>query len=92
MEAFKYTWFKKYNGKSIYSNIEESKIKIYLERLRHYRINSKFQQMVWLFIVHNIQDINETKDILKLFRLFNDNDNQKMSKEELYNGLIKYFE
>ena len=48
--------------------------------------------MVWLFIVHNIQDINETKDILKLFRLFNDNDNQKMSKEELYNGLIKYFE
>ena len=92
MEALKHPWFKKFNGKSIYSNIEESKIKMYLERLRHYQINSKFQQMVWLFIVHNIQDTQETKDILKIFRLFNDDDNGKMSKEELYNGLIKYFD
>ena len=50
MEAFKHPWFKKYNGKSIYSNIEESRIKIYLEKLRYYQINSKFQQIVWLFI------------------------------------------
>jgi calcium-dependent protein kinase len=48
--------------------------------------------MVWLFIVHNVPDTNETKDILKMFRLFNDNDDGKMSKDELYNALIKYFD
>ena len=91
MEALKHPWFKKFNGKSIYSNIDKEKIKMYLERLRHYEINSKFQQMVWLFIVHNVPDTSETKDILKIFRLFNENDDGKLSKNELYNGLIKYF-
>ena len=91
MEALKHPWFKKFNGKSIYSNIDKEKIKMYLERLRHYEINYKFQQMVWLFIVHNVPDTSETKDILKIFRLFNENDDGKLSKNELYNGLIKYF-
>ena len=91
IDALKHPWFKKFNAKSIYSNISEKKIKNYLERLRKYQINSKFQQMVWLFIVHNVPDTSETKDILKMFRLFNENDDGKLSKEELYNALIKYF-
>ena len=91
IDALKHPWFKKFNAKSIYSNISEKKIKNYLERLRKYQINSKFQQMVWLFIVHNVPDTSETKDILKIFRLFNENDDGKLSKNELYNGLIKYF-
>jgi calcium-dependent protein kinase len=91
IDALKHPWFKKFNAKSIYSNISEKKIKNYLERLRKYQINSKFQQMVWLFIVHNVPDTSETKDILKIFRLFNENDDGKLSKEELYNALIKYF-
>ncbi len=91
IDALKHPWFKKFNAKCIYSNISEKKIKNYLERLRKYQINSKFQQMVWLFIVHNVPDTSETKDILKIFRLFNENDDGKLSKEELYNALIKYF-
>ena len=91
IDALKHPWFKKFKAKSIYSNISEKKIKNYLERLRKYQINSKFQQMVWLFIVHNVPDTNETKDILKMFRLFNENDDGKLSKDELYNALIKYF-
>ena len=51
-DALKHSWFKKFNAKSLYSNIEESKIIIYLNRLRHFKINSKFQQMVLAFIVH----------------------------------------
>ena len=51
-DALKHYWFKKFNAKSLYSNIEESKIIIYLNRLRHFKINSKFQQMVLAFIVH----------------------------------------
>ena len=90
-DALKHPWFKKFNGKSLYSNIEKDKIIIYLNRLRNFKINSKFQQMVLAFIVHNIPNTNESKDILKIFRMFNTNDDGKLSKKELYNGLIKYF-
>ena len=90
-EALKHPWFKKFNGKSLYSNIEKEKILVYLNRLRNFRINSKFQQMVLAFIVHNIPNNNESKDILKIFRMFNTNDDGKLTKKELLDGLIKYF-
>ena len=92
VEALKHPWFKKFNANYLYSNLDDDTIKTYLNRLRHYQINSKFQQMVWLFIVHNLQENQETKEILKIFRLFNENDDGKLSKEELYKGLIKYFD
>ena len=91
-EALGHPWFKKFNGKSLYSNISDEEIKVYLQRLRHFQINSKFQQMVLAFIVHNINDNDEIKDILKIFRLFNLSDDGKLTKNELYQGLIKYFD
>ena len=91
-EALGHPWFKKFNGKSLYSNISDKEIKVYLQRLRHFQINSKFQQMVLAFIVHNINDNDEIKDILKIFRLFNLSDDGKLTKNELYQGLIKYFD
>lgn len=91
-QALKHPWFKKFNAKSIYMNIEKEKIKKYLDILLSYQINSKFQQMVLAFIVHNVAPSEEIKDILKIFRVFNVNDDGKLSKEELYKGLIAYFD
>ena len=90
-EALKHPWFIKFNGKSLYSNLSIEEIKQYLDRLRKFQINSKFEQMVLAFIVHNINDNDEIKDILKIFRLFNTNDDGKLTKNELYHGLIKYY-
>ena len=90
--ALKHPWFKKFDAKSLYKNITKERIKMYLTRLRKYEINSKFQQMVLAFIVHNLPDSVETKDILKMFRLFNVNDDGKLSKKELYNALIEHFD
>ena len=90
-EALQHPWFYKFKGKSLYSNISIDEIKQYLDRLRNFQINSKFEQMVLAFIVHNINDNDEIKDILKIFRLFNINDDGKLTKNELYHGLIKYY-
>ena len=90
-EALQHPWFYKFNGKSLYSNISIDEIKQYLDRLRKFQIHSKFEQMVLAFIVHNINDNDEIKDILKIFRLFNTNDDGKLTKNELYHGLIKYY-
>ena len=89
-QALKHPWFAKFNGKSLYMNIEKEKVKMYLDRLISYQINSKFQQMVIAFIVHNVPDTEETKDILKIFRLFNTNDDGRLTKEELSKGLAQY--
>ena len=89
-QALKHPWFAKYNGKSLYMNIEKDKVKMYLDRLISYQINSKFQQMVIAFIVHNVPDTEETKDILKIFRLFNTNDDGRLTKEELQKGLAQF--
>ena len=89
-EALKHPWFSKFGAKRLYTNIEEEKVVMYIERLMHYQINSKFQQMVLAFIVHNIPDSEETKDILKIFRQFNEGDDGKLTKDELFNGLVRY--
>ena len=89
-EALKHPWFTKFVGKSLYMNIEKEKVKMYLDRLVQYEINSKFRQMCIAFIVHNVPDTDETKDILKIFRLFDSNDDGRLTKDELYNGLVKY--
>lgn len=89
-EALEHPWFKKYNAKRLYSNISPEKINEYLERLLSYKINSKFQQIALAFIVHNLPLNNETKDILKIFRLLNLSNNGKLTKDELKEGLNKY--
>ena len=89
-EALKHPWFVKFDSKRLYKNIEVDRVEMYIDRLMHYQINSKFQQMVLAFIVHNIPDSEETKDILKIFRQFNENDDGKLTKNELFNGLAKY--
>ena len=47
--------------------------------------------MVLAFIVHNIPNTKEAKDILKIFRMFNNKDDGKLTKKELYQGLILYY-
>ena len=91
-DALKHPWFKKFNAKAIYFNIDKEQIIIYLNRLRKFQINSKFQQMVLAFITHNIPDSKETKDILKIFRMFDTDDDGKLTMDELYKGLINYFD
>ena len=91
-DALKHPWFKKFNAKAIYFNIDKEQIIIYLNRLRKYQINSKFQQMVLAFITHNIPDSKETKDSLKIFRMFDTDDDGKLTMNELFNGLINYFD
>lgn len=89
-QALKHPWFTKFKAKSLYNNIEKEKIEIYLNRLMTYTINSKFQQMVLAFIVHNIAYSEDTKNILKIFRMFNEKDDGKLTKGELTKGLCQY--
>jgi calcium-dependent protein kinase len=89
-EALNHPWFKKYGGRALFSNFDEEEIKPYINNLLKYTFNSKIQQLVIAFLVHNLPNTDTSTLILKLFRHFNKSGNCKLTKEELRNGLYEY--
>ena len=89
-EALEHPWFSKFDADLIYKNLNENIIITFINRLIQFKIKNKFQQIVLAFIVHNITEDEEVRNIQKLFRLFNKNNDGWLTKEELYIGLCKY--
>ena len=89
-EALEHPWFSKYGGRALFSNFNEEEIKPFIDNLLNYSFNSKIQQLVIAFLVHNLPSTDSSILILKLFRYFNKSGNCKLSKEELVNGLYAY--
>ena len=89
-EALAHPWFVKENGRYLYSNIDKNSIVRTIENLFRYTIQSKFQQLVLAFIVHNIPISDETKIINKVFRYFNKKGDCRLTKIELIEGVCQY--
>ena len=89
-EALNHPWFTKYEGRALFRNFEEEEVKPYINNLLKYTFNSKIQQLVIAFLVHNLPSTDSSVLILKLFRHFNKSGNCKLSKEELTNGLYHF--
>ena len=86
-EAIAHPWFQKYGGRSLYSNFKREEIEPYINNLFNYYFNSKIQQLVIAFLVHNLPNDDSSITVLKLFRHFNKSGSCKLTKEELMNGL-----
>ena len=89
-EALNHPWFTKFEGRALFRNFEEEEVKPYINNLLKYTFNSKIQQLVIAFLVHNLPSTDSSILILKLFRHFNKSGNCKLSKEELTNGLYHF--
>ena len=91
-EALNHPWFQKYGGRNLFDNFKEDDIKLYIENLFNYKYNSKLQELVIAFLVHNLSNNDETLIILKMFRHFNKAGDCKLTKKELTLGLYDYKE
>ena len=89
-EALNHPWFEKFGGRILFSNFKPEEIKPYIENLFHYKYNSKLQELVIAFLVHNLSNNDETLIILKMFRYFNKSGDCKLTKNELKKGLYHY--
>ena len=89
-EALNHPWFTKFDGRALFRNFEEEEVKPYINNLLKYSFQSKIQQLVIAFLVHNLPSTDSSVLILKLFRHFNKSGNCKLSKEELTNGLYHF--
>ena len=89
-EALNHKWFKKFNGRKLFGNFLEKDIQPYIDHLFNYTFQSKIQQLVIAFLVHNLPTTDSSRNILKLYRYFNEAGDCKLTKDELIKGLIKY--
>ena len=89
-EALNHPWFEKFGGRNLFSNFKREEIEPYINNLFSYSYNSKIQQLVIAFLVHNLPSTDTSTNILKLFRYFNKSGNCKLTKEELIFGLYDY--
>ena len=89
-EALNHPWFQKFGGRNLFCNFKPEDIKPYIENLFHYKYNSKLQELVIAFLVHNLSNNDETLIILKMFRNFNISGDCKLTKLELTQGLYSY--
>ena len=89
-EALNHPWFEKYGGRALFSNFHKVDALPYIENLFHYKYNSKLQELVIGFLVHNSGNNDEALIILKIFRHFNKSGDCKLTKLELTDGLYDY--
>ena len=89
-EALEHPWFKKFGGRNLFCNFNREEIMPYIDNLFKYKYNSKIQELVIAFLVHNLGNNDETLIILKMFRFFNKAGDCKLTKNEFTLGLYGY--
>ena len=90
-EALNHKWFKKFDGRRLFTNFKKDEMKPFIDNLCNFSF-SKIHQLVIAFLVHNLPETESSQKILKLFRYFNQSGNCELSKEELKNGLKEFKE
>ena len=91
-EALHHPWFSKVKSNLLYMNIKNETIAEFAQNILSYKITSKFMEMVLAYIIHNnmFNKPKEMKYAIKMFHFCNLNGDGKLTKEELYNALVKY--
>ena len=90
IQAINHPWFNKININILYENIPKNDIIYYIKNLLSYKIKTKFQELVWAYIIHNIPRPKEAKNAIKLFKLSNKNGDGKLTREELKKTLLNF--
>ena len=88
-KALEYNIFKFYNCKNIINKIrDENKIKNFIENIRKYKSKSILQETILSYLIHNYFDLEDVQDAAKLFSLFDENSDGRITLNELYDGMM----
>ena len=90
IDALKHPWFKVSNSNILYNNISKEEVLKCIENLLKYNINSKFEELVLAYIVHNMPRPKEAKSAIKIFKLANKNEDGKLLRNELKETLLNF--
>ena len=88
-EALHHVWFQDFKSKELYNKItDRDAIKTLYKNLKNYKRTSILQEMALAYLVHQFPRIKDVINACKLFNQIDKNEDGKINKEELYNGLL----
>jgi calcium-dependent protein kinase len=84
--ALKHKWFENFKIKHLLTNLPNEKITQLINNLEN--INSQQIQLdIASYIIHNYSHLNIVKEAIKLFQIIDEDNDGKLSKQEVYHGL-----
>jgi calcium-dependent protein kinase len=86
-EALKHAWFKKLEVKKNMTDIDEELLKNTILNLKKYNPEYKLQQAVLAYLVHNFPQIEEIKEVSKVFTKFDEDCDGKLTRQEMIKGI-----
>ena len=90
IQALKHPWFQVTDSNILYDNVPQNDIIDCIKNLLIYNINSKLEELVLSYIIHNIPRPKEAKSAIKLFKLVNEAGDGKLQKRELKKTLLLF--
>ena len=94
-EALKHPWFNKKKTRALekmINSIDKKSAKKLVENLKSYRTDNVMKTAVVAYLVHNNTQLEQAHEAVKLFNKIDTNNDGKIVKEELYNGLQAYLD
>ena len=87
-KALDYQIFKYYKCKELINKIrDQNKVKNFLENIKRYKSKTILQETTLSYLIHNYFDLEEVQDAAKLFNLFDENSDGKVTLNELIDGM-----
>jgi calcium-dependent protein kinase len=86
--AINHPWFKKFDVKKLFTEVNEVVLKTTIKYLKQYNPTHKLQLVVLAYLVHNFPQIEEIKEINKIFRKFDDDCDGKLFPQDMVKALV----
>jgi calcium-dependent protein kinase len=89
-KALNHPFFKLYEIKEFFNNVNEAFLNKTINNIKNYKINNSLQELTFTYLVHNYPNQEEIALLYRVFNKLDLNNDGKMTKEELKIGLLKY--
>ena len=88
-QALNHVWFQDFKSKELYNRItDHDAIKTLFKNLKNYKRTSIIQETALAYLVHQFPRIKDVINACKLFNQIDKSGDGKISKDELYKGLV----
>ena len=89
-KALNHPFFDLYETKEFFIHVTESFLNKTINNIKKYERKNSLQELTFSYLVHNYPNQEEINLLYRVFSKFNQNNDGKLTKEELKNGLLQY--